>query len=523
LILTAPESWILPESADEVFEKQERKHLMKKRKLTPYAQFYAQLCAAEQLELGRFFSGLYNRVLLPKKQKKAMRHDFEAAILVLVQSGVPLHEALGRLSLCRLGDFYSTAPSRWYPLDDAAKIYPLSMSHREIKMFRLSVYLTEPVVPELLQIALTFTIRRYPFFAATVKKGFFWHYIDSVRRRFTVSAENQLPFAPMDVSLSGSPSFRVMYFMNRISAEYFHILTDATGGIEFLKTLAGEYLRLRGVPLTYSALLADPAQPPQDEESANGFDRTTAAEQSSGFVDKPAVQMGGRLSAIRPCRILHFEMQSDALLQCARQRGVTVTALILALMFCAVRDATPKKRGRVQIQVPVNMRKYYPCKTLRNFSMYCSIRFPLEEIDSPETLLPKIREQLEEGASRRKMSEMMRAASAMVRSLRWVPLVVKQPFARVITGFLGDRVFTTTLSNLGVVKIPQEMAEHVRKMDFSLGGGMLNRASCAMVTTGNTAVLSVTKLTHDPAFEESLNRQLQGLGVPFCVTGSELI
>ncbi|MDD6176281.1 MAG: hypothetical protein PUC59_11075, partial [Firmicutes bacterium] len=373
---------------------------MKKRRTNAYAQFYSQLSDAEKLELGSFFSGLRRRIWLPKKQKNAMRQDFEAAVLVLVQSGVPLREVLGRLSLCRLGDFYSAPPSRWYPLDDAAKIYPLSMSHREIKMFRLSVYLAEPVVPDLLQVALTFTICRYPFFAATVKKGFFWHYLDSVRRRFAVSAENRQPFAPMDVSLSGSPSFRVMYYMNRISAEYFHILTDATGGMEFLKTLAGEYLRLRGVELPYSALLADPAQPPRPEEWANGFDRPIAAERSSGFVDRPAVQMGGRLSAVRPCRILHFEMQSDVLQQYARQRGATVTALVLALIFCAVKDASPKKRGRVQIQVPVNMRKFYPCETLRNFSMYCSIRFPLEEIDSPEQLLPGIREQLEEGASR---------------------------------------------------------------------------------------------------------------------------
>ena len=69
----------------------------------------------------------------------------------------------------------------------------------------------------------------------------------------------------------------------------------------------------------------------------------------------------------------------------------------------------------------------------------------------------------------------------------------------------------------------EEMAPYIRKMDFSLGGGMLNRASCAMVTTGGTAVLSITKLTQDPAFEESLNRQLLQLGIPFCVTGSELI
>lgn len=496
---------------------------MKKRSLSPYSEFYAQCSAAERLELSRFFSELHSRILLPKKQKRAMKNDFKAAVLTLVQSGVPLREALRRLSLSRLGDFYSTAPAKWYPLDDAAKIYPLAMSHREIKMFRLSAYLSEPVVPELLQVALTFTIRRFPFFATTVKKGFFWHYIDSVRRRFTVSAENRPPFSPMNVSLSGSSSFRVMYFMNRISIEYFHILTDGTGGMVFLKTLVGEYLRLRGVELKYSPLLLDPTEPPHEEESANGFDRATIAEKSSGFVDKPALQMCGRLSEMRPCRVLHFEMQGDAVLQCARQHDTTVTTLMLALMFIAVRDASPKKHGIVKIQVPVNMRKYYPCETLRNFSMYCAIRIPVGEITTVDELLPKISEQLSEGGSQQKMSEMMNAASSLVRALRLIPLVIKLPFARVITGFLADRVFTTTLSNLGVVRLPEEMAPFVRKMDFSLGGGSLNRASCAMVTVGETAVFSVTKLTKDPKFEESIDRQLRELGIPFCVTGSELL
>ena len=100
---------------------------MKKEEALSYSRFYAERSDAEKLEIGRFFSELHGRVWLPKNQKNAMRRDFEAAIRVLVQSGVPLREALGRLSLCRLGDFYSTAPSRWYPLDDAAKVYPLSM------------------------------------------------------------------------------------------------------------------------------------------------------------------------------------------------------------------------------------------------------------------------------------------------------------------------------------------------------------------------------------------------------------
>ena len=58
-----------------------------------------------------------------------------------------------------------------------------------VPMFRLSVYLKEEVVPEILQIALDFTIKRFPSFATTLKKGFFWHYLDSTKRRFTVEPE----------------------------------------------------------------------------------------------------------------------------------------------------------------------------------------------------------------------------------------------------------------------------------------------------------------------------------------------
>jgi hypothetical protein len=57
-------------------------------------------------------------------------------------------------------------------LDDAAKIYPLSMKRNQMAVFRLSVYLRDNVVPDLLQIALTFTITRFPCFATPSRKDF---------------------------------------------------------------------------------------------------------------------------------------------------------------------------------------------------------------------------------------------------------------------------------------------------------------------------------------------------------------
>lgn len=39
-------------------------------------------------------------------------------------------------------------------------------------------------------------------------------------------------------------SFRVTYYKNRINLEVFHVLTDGMGGINFLRELTYQYLRL---------------------------------------------------------------------------------------------------------------------------------------------------------------------------------------------------------------------------------------------------------------------------------------
>ena len=38
--------------------------------------------------------------------------------------------------------------------------------------------------------------------------------------------------------------FRVSYYKNRINLEVFHVLTDGMGGINFLRELTYQYLRL---------------------------------------------------------------------------------------------------------------------------------------------------------------------------------------------------------------------------------------------------------------------------------------
>lgn len=469
-----------------------------------------------------FFAQLDERLALGKDQNAAMHGDFESAILYFAAVGTTLRDALTRLDAENLGGFYARPPVVWYPLDDAAKIYPLSMKRNEMAVFRLSVYLLEAVVPEILQIALTFTIKRFPSFATTVKKGFFWHYLDAAKRRFAVETEADVPCRPLNIAASGSQSFRVLYYKNRISAEFFHVLTDGTGGMIFLKTLTAEYLRLLGVSIPAWDGLADVGAAPDARETANDFRLAEATEKTAGFVDRSAVQMSGRLSAIRPCRILHFNLDANRLRTVARAKNATVTAYVLALMFLAQKGATDEPAGEACVQVPVNMRKFYPSVTLRNFSLYCGVRLPLKEITDLDSTLPAVSSQLKQKTAKDAMNEMMSATLRMVRSLRLVPLFVKRPAARIVYGFLGDKIFSNTLSNLGVVTMPPGMAERIDHLDFVLGTVKTNRAACTLLTFQNTATFTIAKLTADPSFEEALYRLLLRDGLEPRVEGSEL-
>lgn len=510
----------------EVFPIKKQKQTTEKRAekhTSPFKEYTDTLSDEERLKLDKYFELLSQRILLQKPEGELLITDFKKALLYYAQIGLPLEEALSRLSPDKLGGFYCRPAHLWYPLDDAAKIYPLAMKNKQMSIFRLSAYLNEPVVPEILQAALTFTIKRFPFFATTIKKGFFWHYIDSTKKRFPISQESYLPCRPINVSVTGAQSFRVIYYQNRISLELFHILTDGTGGMVFLKTLVAEYLRLLGVNIPCENGILDIGSTPTADECSNDFPKASPVEKVSGFVDKPALQMSGKLSKSKPCRVLHYELDSNSLRSAAKARGCTISAFIIALMFIAGKAATDETHGNIHIQVPVNMRSFYTSNTLRNFSQYCSIRLPVTTISSLDDILPLIKKQLTENASKEAMNEMMNATVKMVRSLRFVPLFIKRPAALVAYGFLGDKVFSNTISNLGVIQIPEEMRPYVTKMDFVLGTSITNRAACGMLTLGDTTTLSIEKLTADPSFENKLYSLFEENGVTPVVKGSELI
>lgn len=82
-------------------------------------------------------------------------------------------------------------------------------------------------------------------------------------------------WVPLDDAAKIYPPFRVKYYKNRISIEFFYVLTDGTGGMVFLKALTSEYLKLLGTNISQNNLILDINEEPAKEEYENAFKNIT--------------------------------------------------------------------------------------------------------------------------------------------------------------------------------------------------------------------------------------------------------
>ncbi len=462
-----------------------------------------------------YLETLKKHISLPARDTAAILSDVRKLIRFYLDNGMTFQEAIKIIGENPFGDFYRSVTNEWYPLDSAAKVYPLCLTSSSMAVFRLSVYLKNPVIPCVLQFALLSTLRRFPTFATTVRKGFFWHYLDSNRRHFSVREETSMPCLPIIISGTRAPSFRVRYYRKRISLEVFHMLTDGTGALTFLKSLTREYLRLLGTEIPYDIDILNLAEKPDELEFRNDFPLADKVKGAGGLLSAPAAQIKGKRTVMQPSRVLHFKMSSSELRAVSKQYGTTVTGFMIAALFVASAASLKRKKpgSRVQIQVPTNMRTLYPSKTLFNFSMFSLIKLKYEEISSLEAIIPEVEKQLREVTQKSELDKTMTMTNALISNpiLRFTPLVLKQLIFQNIINPIKDYNQTNTLSNVGIIK--NEFGGQVDSFDGILGPTGVNRAACGMISYEDNAMLTITKSTLDRSFEESLFEVLSAAGI----------
>ena len=429
-----------------------------------------------------------------------------------------------------INDMEKKQPLRWVRLDNAAKIYPAARRKNWSNLFRQSVTLTEDVDVQVLQDALDVTVKRFPSIAARLRKGAFWYYLQQVESAPQIREEYSYPLVFMSNEEMRRCAFRVIVHEDRIAVEFFHSLTDGTGAMIFLKSLTAEYLEQKyGISIPAEAGVLDRRQEPQEEELEDSFLKY-AGNVVASRKDTNAWKMRGVPLPGGVLNLTCFRLPVKETLALAHNQGVSLTVFLSAVMMQALmnlqkeKERSFRKRKGIKLLIPVNLRQLFPSKTLRNFAMYTipEIDPRLGEYTFAE-ICKVIQHKMGSEITPKHMSTVIATNVNDERNplVRLIPLPVKNVVMKAIFDSVGERKSCLTLSNLGLVKVPQAMEPYIRRFDFILGVQAAAPYNCGVVSYGDTVYINFIRNTRDAELERHFHLVLRDMGVPVTVESNQ--
>lgn len=418
----------------------------------------------------------------------------------------------------------------WYPLDNSAKIFPAIKNGKVSAVFRLSVELTIPVEKDYLQQALEDILPRFPSFALRMRPGVFWYYLESNQAKPPIIEDTAYPCRRLYRKDNNGYLFRVLYYRNKLSVEFFHSLADGTGALMFTKTLAARYLERRlGISIPAEKGVADWLEQPSPDEAEDSYKKYARATRRRNPLMPVAWHVKGQLEPSGRIHVLRADMSLEQLKIKAREYGVTLNDYLVSAYiytFCQLQNAEERRHDKpIVIAVPVNMRRYYPSKTLRNFftRVYPSIHqdygnYSFEEIISEVHHYMKLR--TKEKYLNVQMAGNIRSESMIVTRL--LPLPIKNLILRTAYLFRGDSRITSTMTNVGPIEVPDEMAEYVRSFDVLMGPSLGNWINASIMSYQDCLTVTFTRRIREAHVERLFLRHLVKQGIHVKVSSNDI-
>lgn len=376
----------------------------------------------------------------------------------------------------------------WMRLDNMANLFPAIEIFSAAPIYRVQIELDRYVDPALLEQALNQTLKRFPYFKVKMKRGLFWAYLERNKKDAVVSPDGLYPCSGINYRANNHYLFRVRYRENIIALEVLHALTDGGGAMVLLKTLAAQYLRLSGEKIEPCKELGvwDTDEEPDTEEYADSFIKYYNKDIKSLGIKSPAYHFRGTRERQDVVNVICGEMSGRQIAETAKKYNLSVTEYLTAAYIQALLKVQQRARTKrpVRISVPVNLRSFFPSKSMRNFT-----NFILCEADpklgnySFEDIAAQVYHTMRQGVLK---NNLVRSFSGNVNSeknfmVRILPLRLKTVILSLIYSFKGENQYSGSLSNLGVVKLPHDMEPFIRAFSCYLAPNIINPTNCGAI------------------------------------------
>lgn len=413
--------------------------------------------------------------------------------------------------------------AKWSRLDNAAKIFPSTSKKTDTSVFRFYCELKEEVRREPLESALGSALREFPNFLCAMRKGAFWYYLEETGTKPQVAEESKPVCSQIYDGDNSALLFEVTYSGRRINLEIFHALADGTGALQFLKTIVYYYLKEVHRDSIGSGLVFMENDASFSEKSDDGFSRYYQKHRkTSGERQRAAYKIRCRRNYDEPLQVIEATASVKQVLEAAHTFDTTLTVYLTAVFFEAIRKGMSlNDRSRpVVIQVPVNLRNYFPSMTTRNFFGLIDVSYDFSrESGEFSDLIEKIDAGFREKLTRENLAARMNKLAGIERNFfaKIAPLPLKNIALRAARG-LDESHQTAVISNIGRITMPEEMSGYIDL--FGVLASTLELQLC-VCSFGDKLQMSFTSAFQSTDLQKNFIRLLTSHGVEIQIRSND--
>jgi NRPS condensation-like uncharacterized protein len=188
------------------------------------------------------------------------------------------------------------------------------------------------------------------------------------------------------------------------------------------------------------------------------------------------------------------------------------------LLFNLPKRTQKKLQKPIRLMVPVNLRRLFPSKTMRNFSLYVTPgidprlgRHSFDEI--AKQVYHYMRVEVSDKFINQQIARNVRGE--LLPFIRFSPLFIKKLFGKMIYNFMGEYRYSGVLTNLGRVSYPAPLADQIVDFQFLPAPSPLTKTGCAILSFKDKLYINFGRNIKEAELEKLFFRKLvkEGLKV----------
>lgn len=404
-----------------------------------------------------------------------------------------------------------------FPVDNSSILFFALMRKNHANTYRFTMTLSEPVCPETLQKAVDRIYRRFPTVIAGFLPGFF-HYF-----QFPAVQPPQVQPDPGCLNTMTREelhrcAYRVFYKDNTVSIEAFHALTDGYGAIASFTTLMAEYLRIRyEIDIPAVETVRDLDDLPTSDETNDAYLKHQEGKPLH-LPSRYAYQIPGTPNSNWKVLKTTLQYPVQQIVDAAHRCGVSANTLLSGVLASAIMEIQEKRNSGslkpVRIMVPIDLRRFFESHTLRNFIWYALPTMEPGDRNLPlEELLKKFQIQFRDQTERKRLASIIKynVKTQLNWFFRFLPRVVKYTLMRLVYRYFGESNSSVTVTNLGNLKLPEQMRPYVQKLDVILTPRIHSPYGCAVISYGGMLSINISRFCEESELEAIFVRKLDSL------------